>query len=385
MQTTIDNVWSQGKIGQSGVYDVDAASQIATPVQVAPGGIFWDPFNCPDEIGELRAGKNSIDFTWKPDSADENKFFNLDVMACFSEWTCDGPYCGQGRPWTIKLTTQMDPAYASTYGLAEKTASANASNAQNIDYMDYTIPNMFNMPIAPTKWFWKEIQQSIGDWYPTESQNTPIPFWKKLDKYWPGTEWESFTHSPSQWFCKGIPLYDASNNPIKTTTQVSFQITLTLEGRKRRSAYFAPTHGPWSGDQLYYMSNRRGILQPACIRYRTGGRRRTWQNLQTRLKLGGSDATNVNTNNMKTHQRQDPFVWNPAATDMSQIEYNNGHFPTGIPDASNHNRILQPPFPNIKVTWSKETDSTEIIMEEEEPAPQPKSKTSHLAKLMHLK
>ncbi|QMI57831.1 capsid protein [Chestnut teal chaphamaparvovirus 1] len=371
MKTIINDVWSQGKVGQAGVYDVDATdtTNFTTPTQVAPSGIFWDPFNCPDEIGELRAGKNSIDFSWTPANCDKDKWFNLDQIASFTEWTTDGPYCGQGRPWNLKTTTGMDPQYASTYGLAEKQATAASSNVKL--YQDYTVPNWFQMPIAPTKWFWKELQQSVIDWDEGEtSENTPQPKCKMANKYWPGTEWEAFTYSPSQWFCKGIPLYDASNNPIKTTTQVSFQITLTLEGRKRRSAYFAPTHGPWSGDQLYYQSNRRGIFQPAMIRYKTGGKRRTWQNIATLWKIGqtNTDPSATNRQNILEHQRQNPFWWKVNQTQNAfggEAQYNDKHMPTGIKDKDGANRVATQ-VPNIKIRWTKETDETEIIMEEEE-------------------
>nr|WCD44326.1 MAG: capsid protein [Duck parvovirus] len=393
MRTCIDNVWSQGKQGQSGVYDTDAGT-IADGKLASPSGVFWDPFNCPEELGELRAGKNSISFHWEPNSADCGKWFNLDVIAAFSEWTVDGPYCGEGRPDQWKMTTTMDPDLACTYGLAEKTTTdaGSAKPSQEISYADYTIPNYYNMPIVPTKWFWKEIQNSIVDWYGegTTANNTEFPMYMKANKYWSGTEWETYKYPPNQWFTKGIVLYDAQDQLIKTTTQVSVQIKLTLEGKKRRSAYFCPTYGPTSGDQLYYQANNRNIFQPACIRYRTGGGRRTWQNMQAKIKTGSS-TTIVNTENIQKHPRMDNFYYKvDINNDINSIKYNYAHTISGTPDKTDATRELQPNVKPIKVVWTRDTDTTEIIMEDEdennenlEPTPAPRS--SKLMQLLSMK
>nr|QTE04016.1 MAG: capsid protein [Cygnus atratus Chaphamaparvovirus] len=370
MRTAIDNVWSQGKLGQAGVWDTDATipGEEDRPKQALPGGIFWDPFNCPDEIGELRAGKNSISFNWKPADIDANKFFNLDMLASFAEWTTDGPFCGEGRPGQFKRTLAMDPDTACTFGLAEKMVTTGTDNVTNYD--DYTIPNMYNMPIMPTKWFWHEIGKSIVDTAEESevsgSKWTHYKLWRKADKYWPGTEWESAKYPPEQWFCKGIPLYDSQNEHIKTTTQVSFQITLVLEGKKRRSAYFAPTHGPWSGDQLYYHTNKRGIFQTAAVRYKTGGARRTWQNIQASWKISNQNPAQTNRENLQQHPRLDPYLWGDrAVTTLTQACYNAQHRPVGISDGSGHNKTIEPEA--IKVTWSRDTDSTTIHMDTSEP------------------
>lgn len=364
IQAPFRECWSQGKDEQYGVYDAGGnKDQIYNWVQKTPSGVFWDPFNCPDEIGELRAGKNSISFTWNVHSADEGKWFNLDWIAAHAPWTTDGPYMGMGRPWTLKKTNRMDPGLAATFGLA--LAGGKPSDGDLGTCNDYTIPNMFNMPIVPTKWFWIEMGKSIVDWTGENSTyNTDEPFWKKPDKYWPGTEREAYLYSPSQWFCKGIPLYAVDNNPIKTTTQVSFQITLTLEGRKRRSAYFAPTYGPVSGDQLYYINNTKGIFQPSVIRYKTAGMRRTWQNMNTRWK--NQSTTTYKTHQIQTNPRMDNYYW--SAQDQNSYQYNNMHGPTGIGDYEGHNRQVADlsKIGGIKVKWTRDTDSTEIIMEEEE-------------------
>lgn len=382
MRTVINDVWSQGKIGQAGVFDCDTSTQDNTQDLLShrhalPGGIFWDPFNCPDEIGELRAGKNSISFSYTPPDEDQNKFFNLDIIANYGQWSTDGPFCGVDRPSTWKQTTAMDPDTATTFGLAEKQATLGSSNVTQFD--DYTIPNFYNLPIMPTKWFWKEIENSIAD---TMSENaaatnpvhTHFKDWRKINKYYSGTEYESCKYPPCQWFCKGIPLWDANNALITTTTQVSFKIELVLEGRKRRSAYYSATHGPWSGDQLYLHTNKRGIMQPNVIRYKTGGARRTWQNINTNLLLKNTSnptqSNNQNASNLKVHPRQDIYLWDPSIATQEALFYPTTHRPAGINDglAESAFDIASHQYKqkgmNLKVRWTRETDSTEVIMDE---------------------
>lgn len=371
VHTIFDNVWSQGKYANAGVFDTDATTEanLANRTYAMPGGIFWDPLNCAEEIGELRAGKNSTSFNFTPSGNDADKYFNLDVMASFAQWSTDGPFCGIGRPGQWKTTTNMDPNVSCTWGLADKTATAGGGNVT--DYDDYTIPNMYNMPIMPTKWFWIEIGKSIIDSSeenePNNTNFTHFKRWRKANKYWPGTEWEAAHHPPCQWFCKGIPLYDATNSLIRTTTQCSFQIEITLEGKKRRSAYFAPTHGPWSGDQLYYHTNQRGILQPACVRYKTGGVRRTWQNIQAQLLTKDKKNDDVqrrqqNAANLKKHPREDVYLWDPDAANLQALYYPATHRPVGIPETGRTTNIAQK-YDSIRVTWTRDTDSTEIHME----------------------
>nr|WPV87705.1 capsid protein VP1 [Chaphamaparvovirus anseriform 7] len=380
MRTVINDVWSQGKIGQAGVFDCDTSTQDTTTGilghrHALPGGIFWDPFNCPDEIGELRAGKNSISFRYEAPDEDKGKFFNLDVMANYGQWSTDGPFCGVDRPGTWKQTTACDPDTATTFGLAEKQGTASGGNVTPYD--DYTIPNFANLPLAPTKWFWHEVGKSICDSMEenepaSNAGHTQFKDWRKINKYYPGTELESCKYPPSQWFCKGIPLWDANNALIQTTTQVSFKIKLIVEGKKRRSAYYAPTHGPWSGDQLYLHTNKRCILQPAAIRYKTGGIRRTWQNINTLLKVGNTSQDNDrNAQNFKIHPRQDIYLWKTGLTDKNQLMYDPRHRPAGINDslAESYQDIAgrqhkQGDASNIVVTWSRDTDKTEIHMME---------------------
>nr|WPV87713.1 capsid protein VP1 [Chaphamaparvovirus anseriform 9] len=385
MRTIFDNVWSQGKQGQAGVHDVfiggAETDAITQGKLVSPSGVFWDPFNRPESIGELRAGKNSITFDWQVHPTDEDKFFNLDVLAAYTMWSADGPYCGVGRPGTLKDTTAHDPQIAATYGLAQKIASDhNGPGTQTIaSYNDYTIPNYANQPIMPTKWFWKEMQQSVAEWLPgmQESTGDNVPWWWKINKHWPGTEKEAAMYPPCQWFCKGIPLYDVQSSHIRTSTQISFKIKLVLEGKKRRSAYYCPTYGPISGQQLYYQSNERAIYQPACIRYRTGGMRRTWQNLCAEWKYTNTQGNQnmvQNEKNIKAHPRIDSFLFKMDTTNTTmkeQCRYNQGHNITGMKDHSGANtpgNIVgrKESQPLIRVRWTRDTDTSEILMDDED-------------------
>lgn len=244
-----DNTWGQGK-NSTGVFDnkLSSAATGDTDRVALPNGIYWDPYNLPEEIGEFRAGKNSIEFSWNTHDCDSGKWFNIDQMASYTHWTAHGPYCGVGRPGTSIITGAMDPEVVCTWGQAQR--SNEKDNAGFYFFEDYTIPNMANMPICQTTWFWKEIQQSIGEIDEEitsgAGSNYVMPRWRKPDKNWPGTEYEAYKYPPWQWFCKGIPLFDQQNEHIKTSTHVSVKVSLYLECKKRRSAYFAPTWGPIS-------------------------------------------------------------------------------------------------------------------------------------------
>lgn len=376
-----DRTWSQGLQGSAAVYDnytpIDnPGSYAGEDYEIAiPPGVFWDPYNRPESIGGLRAGKNSIKFSWKTASCDEHIWFNLDQLAEFAHWTSYGPYCGVGRPGTRVITNAMDPEASSTFGLAQLNTD---SVGQERKYQDYTIPNMANMPLVQTNWFWQEIGKTIID---IDEPNVP-PYgnerrymWRMPDKYWPGPEYASAKYPPMQWFCKGIPLYDAQEQHIKTSTQVSFKITLTLECKKRRSALYAPTWGPFSGEQLYGHNNRRNIYQPACIRFRTGGARIPWQNIGKPIDdQAGTGGMTANVVNAQLHPRESPYT--QVQQSNGQCYYNYKHRPAGIPDdpdaaARNYTdegqsfeHAKRPAKKNIRVRFNRDNDETEILMDD---------------------
>ncbi|QPN96886.1 capsid protein [Barn owl parvovirus] len=256
-----------------------------------PDGIFWDPLNRPEHIMELRPGKNAIKFTWECHPCDADKWFNIDQVAAWAPWTVDGPFICGGRPQTRKLTAEMDPDLAST----EFQSSPHTS--------DYTVPNMANLPIVPMGWWWKEMRQTIID--------TNHFDWHKPDKYWSGTEYEMYKYGPTQCFIKMIPLFDDNGTHISASAQIAARVEIHLSCKKRRSAIFAPTWGPFGWRQLYSARQRNRIYQPDYIRYRTGGARRSWQNVNT-VATNGPHAPfwredpYVTTDNVNTHYPQLP-------------------------------------------------------------------------------
>lgn len=281
---TVDDerCWGQGVSGQ-GVWTGYQSGFNNIPV---PGAVEWDPFNRPDKILELRAGKNAIDYSWKCHEADSHKWVNIDQLVHWTPWTPDGPYQGGGRPKTQTLFAQNDPDKLSTYGLSQYHNSSGSTEGW---YWDYTCPNWANMPIVPMAWFWKEMQQSIvlNAW----------PGADKPDFTCAGTEHEQYLYGPTQWFIKGIPLLGEDNRLISTSTMVAIKISLHLHAKIRESAIYAPTWGPFAWKQLYAHTKGNYIFQNSYVRYRTGGARRTWQNLDGE---SGTDA-------QKRHPRDPPY------------------------------------------------------------------------------
>lgn len=138
---------------------------------------------------------------------------------------------------------------------------------------------------------------------------------QKIDKYYCGTEREQYIYPPNQWFAKGLPLFDAQDQLIRTSTQCAVKMTLSLSCKKRRSALYCPTWGPFAGRQLYHLDAKSRIYQPAMIKYRTAGMRRTWQNMN-RWGVGSTDNT---AHQIIAHPREDPYVVPPVT------------YPTSVP------------------------------------------------------
>lgn len=366
------NIWSQGNSDNSGTYDCQTAwnaDDTAGYISL-PAGVFWDPYNRPDSIGEIRAGKNSISLEWNIHEADSHIWYNLDQLASYSHWTVSGPYCGVGRPGARVISTAMDPDSCVTYGKAEKETQGDNSTQEKY-FQDYSVPNMANMPLMQTTWFWHEIKNTVIDMDETiltgDAQNQEQQWWRKPDKYWPGTEWEACKYPPYQWFIKGIPLFDENHEHIKTSTQVSVAMELILECKPRRSAYFCPTVGPFSSKQLYGHTNRLLIFQPDMIRYRTAGARRGWQNINRPM-----NRTAPGENAARLHPREDPYTM--VASGNQQYVYGTHHRPAGIPDDQSRTYTAQgesfeadkrPHKRNIRVTFNRSSERASIEMDDD--------------------
>lgn len=327
-------VWGQGDEGE-GVYPGYYTDMTNNPT---PGAIEWDPLNRPDKIMELRAGKNAIDFEWHCHESDKNKWVNIDRLIHWTPWTPDGPYQTGGRPFSLRLFAQNDPDQLSTYGLSLKHGStSDGGTASDRWFWDYTIPNWANMPIVPMAWWWKEMRESIilNSW-----PGNQFP-----DLCAPGTEYEQYHYGPTQWFLKGIPLLGEDNTLIKTSTQVAIKITLTLKAKRRESAIYCPTWGPFAWKQLYSHTKGNRIFQESLVRYRTGGARRTWQNRQ-------SDIPET-TDGIKKHPRVPPYGSNT---------YPNTQRPLGILEEETEE--LQNDKEELRVTFTREGERVRIQMPE---------------------
>ena len=264
-----------------------------------PSGVFWDPYNRPDHIMELRPGKNAMSYSWECHSCDSNVWFNIDQLAAWA------PYASQfawdpfltGPPGTYKLSTAMDP---------ETLANETTMSAQTPTMADYTIPNFASMPVVPMAWFWKEIRESLAH-KGTSFDNMP-----QLQAT--GTEYMQYKYGPTQWFLKGLPLFDENNTHISTTTQACIKITLNIIAKQRRSAIFAPTWGPWSWKNLYSCTSWNRFYEPCFVRYRTGGARRTMAGLdkQAGWNPSGQQAP------WQSYNREDPYLttstWSATGT-----------------------------------------------------------------------
>lgn len=291
-----------------------------------PSGLFWDPLNRPSEIAELRPGKNAISFSWNCHAADESVWFNIDRLAAWYPMLPSGPYTvTRQRPGTYSLTAEDDPDL-----LSSQNQNSPAIN-------DYTIANWATLPIVPCAWWWKEMQQSI-----IEDTN---PSWqKKPDLHWPGTEAEQYKYPPTQCFIKMIPLFDDSGALINMSANVSIKVSLFLQAKKRRSAIYCPTWGPFAWLNVYSAKTSDMNFIDAYIRYRTGGMRRTWQN------IAGNQQQDISGAGPFPHPREDPYSVNstvPGGQGLSST----GLTPT-TPTVTHTVEKLQP-----TVTYSAKDDT----------------------------
>lgn len=340
-RTPSSEVWSQGEAGGDAILHTFYSGESDT--QPLPTGIFWDPFNRPDHIKELRAGKNSMSFAWSCHPSDAGRWFNFDQLASWIPWTAAGPYCGGKRPGTFQYAYTEDPDQLSSYGLAQKNEnnSSTAGSTGVRPWQDYSIPNFAFIPVVPNTWWWKEMEASI-----IESQTGSTGEMRyKPDKYYAGTEYEMHKYPPTQWFCKGLPLLDGANQLIRTSTQVAVKMSLHLQCKKRRSAIYSATWGPFAGRQLYHADYTSRIYQPAMIRYRTAGARRTWQNVNRWGNTSASDNYQL-----QAHPREDPYLV-PITTYASLTP-----LPPSVPVPTTTSAGSQAKAATT-VTYSKENDS----------------------------
>lgn len=256
-----------------------------------PGGLVWDPFNRPDELKELRPGKNSVGFSWERHECDSERWFNVDQIAAWCPYMASGPYnYSHQRPGTLETNQWMDPTLLSS------------QYQYNAPCNDYTIPNWSDMPIVPMQWWWKEMQQSINIIGGRIEDDLRL---KYMDLWFNGTESECYKYGPTQTFIKMIPMINDQNVNIECSAQIAVKTQLKLSVKKRRSAIFCPTWGPLPWRAVYAANSKNRNFMNTMVRYRTGGQRRSWQN------CGGSA-------NYKSHPRYAPFQNTPVSSGTGQ-------------------------------------------------------------------
>nr|WPD49027.1 MAG: capsid protein [Protoparvovirus sp.] len=311
----------------------EADASATWPAQGRPNGCIWNPMNCPNKILEYRPGKNAINFSWRVHECDKDKWFNLDAEAHWHPYTPYGPYMGRNRPATGKLTTEDDPdVLTSQY---ENTTPVN----------DYTWPNYFNCPIVPCAWWWHEMKNSI-----VQDFNQLKP-----DLFFPGTEYAQYKYPPAQCFVKGIPLFDDNNTLVNVTMQTSVKVTLHMNVKPRKSAYFAPTWGPFGYPHLYTISDKYSTFRPAIARIRTGGARTGWQNLLKR-PLGSGTSENWK----QAHAREDPYDYN-ITSNAFNLKTNPGG--TGVDGTRSMITTIAQPKSQFQVTFTNDPDEPRVVID----------------------
>lgn len=300
-----------------------------TPTNLyTPSGIVWNPLNRPNSLMEFRPGKNAMTFNWHPHDCDKGKWVNLDQLAYLTPPAVTGPYCGIQRPGVYKFADNCDPEI-----LSSQNQTATPEN-------DYTIPNLANQPIVPYAWFLKECQNQIINSNSTSKPHNADP-WMKPNLYYNGTEYSLYKYGPMQHFTKLVPLLNETGTNIIFSAQVSVKMTINLKCKKRRSALYCPTDGPYSWRQLYSHTTKDKLFIPAFIRARSGGARFNWQNM--------TDTNNTITDG---HCRED-FYTNTtvdAGTGQGQTRFARSIYTEAGQDAK----------PNLIVTFSKSSDRAVI-------------------------
>nr|QTE03878.1 MAG: VP1 [Turdus pallidus Chaphamaparvovirus] len=274
-------------------------------------GAFWDPLNRPSELKELRPGKNMIEYSWSAHPSDEGIWFNTDRIAFLPPYPRPRPLQPpsgslnmKGMPQWINPIGPGRPLnryeHLKQMGLLKPGEAQTVSEDIMAPESHIGLPNWRDFPVVPMRWFLKEIQQSNPWAYENMHQiyyqnpsvsNCPRPSTsasgtKKGDAEivgppentkFPGTEYEMYKYPPTQWFIKGVPLYDDKEQHIPVEMQMFMHTTVTVLGKPRQSALYAPSWGPINNQDLYSV-NMDTAFGENYIRGRSGGARRTWFN-----------------------------------------------------------------------------------------------------------
>lgn len=299
-----------------------------------PSGNFWDPMNRPNKLMELRPGKNAITFTWHCHDTDHDNWYNLDQLAALWPYEPQGPYTPprHPKPHTYKVYGNCDPDILARRGEKVKLQSNKPLN-------DYTMPDLAMMPVTPCTWFWKELAENVS--------TDPAKYWIKMPNLFKaGTEQGIYKYPIMQHFIKLIPLWQENGTTINCYAQICVKSTLKVAVKKRRSAIYCPTYGPYKWRDLYSSTVPDLSFKPAFIRYRTAGARIQWAQ-----ELGA--PTPFSDDAKKAHPRRTPY-------DDDATEYQTGQGAWGTYE-------IEPK--NITIHKDMETDETTVRIQEPEPKP----------------
>nr|QTE03862.1 MAG: capsid protein [Fringilla montifringilla Chaphamaparvovirus] len=276
-----------------------------------PSGTFWDPLNRPDNLGELRPGKNMISFSWNVHPSDQGIWFNTDRIALLTPYPRPRPLQiprptlnRVDNPQVCNPITPGPPTSAfdflKRYGLVTDNEPLQIPSEVMAPETHTGLPDWRKFPIVPTRWFLKEIEES-NPWinttiekiyYRDSPSNCPqiqpqtgtgikkgdVQITAPMENArLPGTEYEMYKYPPTQWFIKGVPLYDDGDKQIPVQFQAFMLSTVHVLGKPRKSALYAPSWGPYIPQDLYSV-NMDTPFGENYIRGRSGGARRTWLN-----------------------------------------------------------------------------------------------------------
>nr|QUS52572.1 capsid protein [Mute swan feces associated chapparvovirus 1] len=189
-------------------------------------GVLWDPLNCPEDLMELRPGKNAIQYSWTRRADDTHELYSLNNSVYFSSYR--------------KNSTNPDTMWQ----------LLRAYNQQFNWGMTPLVDNFYYNDVV-----WSTITKS---W--TDPSN--IEFVKAMNVLPPYGQFNAKWPIPN-WFIKLVPLYSAQNTLIQTSAQICYLTEVTVTGEPRQTgAHFAPNIDAgcggvdieWGGDVATTMS-----------------------------------------------------------------------------------------------------------------------------------
>lgn len=197
-------------------------------------GTLWDPLNCPDDLLELRPGKNAIKFTWTRHESDTKELYALNTDVYLNQLN--------------KRATILN-AYKLVRGYFQQFNWAITPLVDNWAYNDT---------------LWSNLQAAT--WKHDDSNE------KRICNVFPPFGQFNAKFPIPNWFIKLIPLYNSENTLIKTSAQVAYLTEVTVVGAPRKEgAHFAPSiDNGCGGVNTFYASDVATTMSWNTSVYGTG-------------------------------------------------------------------------------------------------------------------